>query len=53
MKRNRYFINLTNRKKFHIFTIVIAFNKKEAGEIALEKFKIDGYDMIESIIRVG
>ena len=54
MKRNKYFINLINQRlNFRTFTTVMAFTAKEACKAALEKFKTEGYDMIESITRIA
>ena len=53
MKRNKYFVNLINKRlNLRTFTTVKCFTAKEACMTALDMFKDEGYDTIESVVRI-
>ena len=54
MKRNKYFIALIDQiRNFRMFVTVMAFTAKDAAVAAVKQHKHEGYDMIESVIRIA
>jgi len=53
MKRNKYFIALIDQlHNFRRFVTVMAFTAKDAAMNAVEEHRAEGYDFIESVMRI-
>lgn len=54
MKRNKYFIALIDQiHNFRKFVTVMAFTAKDAAVTAVKQHKPEGYDTIESVVRIA